>query len=85
MARHAAIARILPLAAAVAALGLPALIALGGLAVLVLTAACWVIASQDRTNRVSQLLLARRGDPRYLPQAKSESSDGESAERDSPP
>ena len=74
MARHAAgvAARVLPLAAAVAALGMPAIAALAALAGLALAAACWVIASQDRTNRVSQLLLARRGDPRCLPRDKND-------------
>lgn len=55
-----AIAGVLP-TAVLAGLGMPALAALLLLAILVLAVACWVIASQDRTNRVSQILLARRG------------------------
>jgi hypothetical protein len=53
-------------AALVAGLGIPALGALVFLAVLVLAVTCWVISSGDRTNRVSQILLARRGDASSL-------------------
>ena len=49
-----------------AGLGLPAL---GSLAVLVLGAACWVLGSEDRTARLSRVLLAWRGNTRCLPQA----------------
>jgi len=45
----------------VAGLGLPALGGLVFLAVLVLGVACWVIGSEDRTDRVSQVLFAWRG------------------------
>jgi hypothetical protein len=54
-------------AAALTRLGMPALGSLVLLAVLVLAVACWVIGSQDRTNRVSQILLARRGAPAVQP------------------
>ena len=47
--------------ALVAGLGLPALGALVFLAVLVTGAACWIIGSKDRTDRVSRVLLAWRG------------------------
>jgi hypothetical protein len=50
-------------AATVARLGMPALGALVLLAVLIFAFACWVIGNQDRTNRASQILLARRGTP----------------------
>ncbi len=50
-------------AAAVAVLGMPALGLVVLLAVLVLAVVCWVIASQNRTNRLSQILLALRGTP----------------------
>lgn len=62
MAKYAAraTAGVLP-AVVVAGLGLPALGALVLLAVLILAMACWVIGSQARTDRVSQILLARRG------------------------
>jgi hypothetical protein len=64
VARYAARVAVCTLpAAAVVGFGIPALITLVLLAVLSLAVACWVIASQDRTNRVSQLLLARRGTP----------------------
>jgi hypothetical protein len=68
MGRYAAkaAAGLIP-AAAVARLGMPALGALVLLAVLILAFVCWVIVSQDRTNRVSQLLLARRGTPAAEP------------------
>ena len=45
----------------VARLGLPALGGLVLLAVIVLGAACWVICSDARTDRVSRVLLAWRG------------------------
>ena len=48
-------------AALVAGLGLPALGALLFLAVLVIGAACWVLRSDARTERVSRVLLAWRG------------------------
>jgi hypothetical protein len=54
-------------AAAVARLGVPALIAAAGLAVLVIAAACWVINSGDRSDRVTRMIYARRGDARSLP------------------
>jgi hypothetical protein len=68
MGRYAAkaAAGLIP-AATVARLGMPALGALVLLAVLTLAVACWVIVSQDRTNRVSQILLARRGTPAAEP------------------
>jgi hypothetical protein len=47
--------------ALLAGLGLPALSALVFLAVAVLVVTCWVIASGERTDRVSQMMLARRG------------------------
>ncbi|MFY9932486.1 MAG: hypothetical protein WAK82_31255, partial [Streptosporangiaceae bacterium] len=50
----------------VAGLGLPALAVLVFLAVLVTGVACWVIGSTDRTERVSRMLLAWRGDARCL-------------------
>jgi hypothetical protein len=58
-------AGILP-AALVARLGLPALAAAVFLAVLALGAACWVIASGDRSDRVTRMIYARRGDARSL-------------------
>jgi hypothetical protein len=48
-------------AALLPGLGLPALGALVFLAVAVLAVTCWVIASRERTDRVSQMMLARRG------------------------
>ena len=47
--------------ALLAGLGLPALGALLFLAVAALAVSCWVIASGERTDRVSQMMLARRG------------------------
>jgi hypothetical protein len=47
-------------------LGLPALAAVFALAVLVLALACWVINSDDRTKRVTQIILARAGDASVL-------------------
>jgi hypothetical protein len=46
---------------------MPALVALVLLAVLTLAFACWVIRNQERTDRVSQILLARRGTPAAQP------------------
>jgi hypothetical protein len=48
-------------AALLAELGVPALGALLFLVIMVLAVICWVIASGDRTDRVSQMMLARRG------------------------
>jgi hypothetical protein len=53
-------------AALVVGLGLPALAGLILLAVLVLGVACWVIGSEDRTEHVSQMLLAWRGNANCL-------------------
>jgi hypothetical protein len=47
-------------AALMAKLGMPALDAVVFLAVMVLAVICWVIASGDRTDRVSQMMLAWR-------------------------
>jgi hypothetical protein len=44
----------------------PAFAALVFLAVLVLGAACWVISSGDRSDRVTRMIVARRGDVRHL-------------------
>ena len=54
-------------AAVVAGLGMPAIGALVLLVVLILAFVCWVIGSEDRTNRVSQILLAMRGSPAAEP------------------
>ncbi len=53
-------------AAALARLGLPALAAAVILAVAALGAACWVIASGDRSDRVTRMIYARHGDARSL-------------------
>ncbi len=54
-------------AALVARLGLPALGVLVFLAVLVAWVACWVFRSDARTERVSRVLLAWRGNVGCLP------------------
>jgi hypothetical protein len=54
-------------AALVARLGLPALGALVFLVVLAVWAACWVFCSDVRTERVSRVLLAWRGNASCLP------------------
>ena len=53
-------------AALLARLGLPALGGLVLLAVIVVGVACWVIGSADRTERVSRVLLAWRGNANCL-------------------
>ena len=53
-------------AAVLARLGMPALAAVVFLAVLALGAACWVIASGDRSDRVTRMIYARHGDARSL-------------------
>jgi hypothetical protein len=53
-------------AALLAELGMSALWALVFLAIVVLAVICWVIASGDRTDRVSQMMLARRGEASFL-------------------
>jgi len=64
--RHAgkAVALMVP-ASQLARLGLPVLIMLGTLVVLVLAISCWVIASDDRSNRMARLMLAARGRPAF--------------------
>jgi hypothetical protein len=52
--------------AVLAAVGFPAVATAAGVAVLVLAAACWVLSSKDRTDRVSRIILARRGDVQCL-------------------
>ena len=59
------VAGMLP-AAALARLGVPALAAVVFLAVLTLGAACWVITSSDRSDRVTRMIYARHGDARSL-------------------
>jgi hypothetical protein len=56
-------------AALVGRLGLPALGVLAFVAVLVAGVGCWVVSSDARTDRVSQVLLAWRGNPDCLPAA----------------
>jgi len=53
-------------AAVLVRLGTPALAAAVFLAVLALMAACWVIASGDRSDRVIRMIYARHGDARSL-------------------
>ncbi len=67
MLRHASkvAAGVLP-AALVARLGLPALGALVFLALVFLAAGCWVVRSRARTDRVSRMLLALRGNANCL-------------------
>lgn len=52
--------------AALTQLSMPALAAMGALAVLVLGVICWIISSDDRSARVSRMMLARRGDAKCL-------------------
>lgn len=52
--------------AALAALGLPAVAAIAGLAVLLLATACWVLANQDRSDRLARIILGVRGNPSCL-------------------
>ena len=49
--------------AALTQLSMPALAAVVVLAVLVLGVICWIISSDDRSARVSRMMLARRGTP----------------------
>jgi hypothetical protein len=53
-------------AAVVLRLGVPALAAAVFLAVLVLGVACWVISSDDRSDRVTRIIYARHGDAKCL-------------------
>lgn len=52
--------------AALAALGWPPAAAASGLAVLLLAAACWVLASPHRSDHLARILLGLRGDARCL-------------------
>lgn len=55
--------------AALAGLGMPAIAAAVCLAVLLLAAACWVIASRDRSDHTARIILGLRGDARCLSDA----------------
>jgi hypothetical protein len=68
-------AELLP-AAALTRLGVPALAAAVFLAVLTLGAACWVIASGDRSDRITRMIDARHGRslPRGSPAAPARAS-----------
>ncbi len=59
------VAGILPMAV-LARLGLPALAAAIFLCVLTAGVACWLFSNDARTNRVSRVLLAWRGNPDSL-------------------
>lgn len=62
--RHAGkVAALMVPVSQLARLGLPALIMLGSLVALVLAISCWIIASNDRSNRMARLMLAARGRP----------------------
>jgi hypothetical protein len=52
--------------ALLAGLGLPAVAAAAVLAVLVLAAVCWVLASGERSDRTARIILGLRGDARCL-------------------
>jgi hypothetical protein len=53
-------------AAVLAGLGLPALGALVFLAVLMLGVICWIINSEDRSARVTRMILARHGHQMFV-------------------
>ena len=74
-------------AALLAKLGMPALGALVFFAIVVLAVICWVIASGDRTDRVSQIMLARRGEASIIAPrtaAPSTTSDAQAGRPDHP-
>jgi hypothetical protein len=52
--------------AALTQLSMPELAAVGLLVVLVLGVICWIISSDERSARVSRMMLARRGDAKCL-------------------
>lgn len=56
----------LTLAGVTAALGYPAIAAAAGLFALALIAACWIINSNERTERLTRIILARHGNPTCL-------------------
>lgn len=60
-----AMAGMLP-AAFLARTGLPALAALVFLAVLTLSVACWIISSDERSDRVTRMIFAKQCDARCL-------------------
>lgn len=53
-------------AGAAVRIGVPMLAGVMFLALLVLGIACWVISSGDRSDRVTRMIYARRGDVRCL-------------------
>jgi hypothetical protein len=64
--KHASRAAGMLPAALLIRLGIPALAALVFLAVLVLGVICWIISDQGRSDRVTRMMLARRGDAKCL-------------------
>ena len=52
--------------AALTQLSMPALAVVGLLVMLVLGVICWIISSDERSARVSRMMLARRGDAKCL-------------------
>lgn len=64
--RTAQIITSLTAAGVTAAFGYPAVAAIGVLVTLPLLATCWILNSNERTERFARILLARRGNARCL-------------------
>lgn len=60
----------LSVVALLAALGLPAVVTVAGVAVLVLAAVCWVLGSNERSDRMTRIILGIRGNERCLDRAE---------------
>ena len=60
--------------AALTKLGIPAVVSVAGLAVLMLAAACWVLGSGDRSDRLARIILGIRGNARCLDRTDADTS-----------
>jgi hypothetical protein len=72
-----------PLTAAgvTAAFGYPAIATAACLIIFTLTAACWIINSNERTERLTRIILARHGNPVCLPTSRQPYNPPAAAER----
>jgi len=56
----------IPVAALLVRLGMPAIVAVSSLTVVVIIVICWIISSDERSDRVNRMMLAKRGDASCL-------------------
>jgi hypothetical protein len=56
----------IPAAALIVRLGMSAIVVVASLTVFAVIVICWIISSDERSDRVNRMMLARRGDARCL-------------------